>query len=81
MAGVSGTTAYTTKSEAEGLPTIERTVTEDATYAQHSLEITRGQTGKTGWSIKMYFEPGKEAETLEAIKDLDAKLRAHFGGE
>ena len=54
---------------------------ETSTYAQHSLEITRGQTGKTGWNIKMYFEQGKEAETLEAIKDLDAKLKAHFGAE
>lgn len=43
------------------------------TPVQESVEITRGQKGGYGWTVK--------AGSVERVAEIDAELRTKFGGE
>ena len=47
---------------------------------QDSISISKGTTGKYGWSIKLYFEDGTEVaeQIIERIKGLNDKLKETF---
>lgn len=48
----------------------------------NSIEITRGQKGTYGWTIKVRWPVGIAAQqTLADIKGIDSDLRATFGAE
>ena len=53
---------------------------EVATFAQHSIELTKGQRGEYGWSIKLYFDDnGKEGVVVDYITAIDKLLQQRYG--
>lgn len=46
--------------------------------APNSVELQRAKDGAYYFTIKIYFEAGEEAATVEKIAAIDADLRARF---
>ena len=48
------------------------------TDKQDSIEVSKNSKGYT-WSVKKYFNAGKETETLTEIASIDKQLKDRFG--
>jgi hypothetical protein len=48
--------------------------------ARSSIEVTRGVNGTYGWKVKVYLRNDELLDGPTTIEQLDAMLRARFGG-